>query len=193
MCRPSENKIGEITVKPVVFNLIAIVVSIALIAGAVIGTALRPHAIPDGRYDLAWILIGLVVFFSLHELIHAFALMRSAHLPWKAFRFGILWHLMAIYCHCRHPVTIRAQRVCALAPLMTLGLLSVLATLAYPAIWLAILTSTHLSGCIGDVWMFKCSRRFSEDCLYVDFKDKFGGEVFEPPIAGASMEPFANG
>jgi hypothetical protein len=182
------NKVAEITVKPLILNLAMVPISILIVGGTVTSAMLMPHRIPDGKYDLIWISVGIVILFSLHELVHAFALMYSAKLPWKAFKFGCLWRFLAIYCHCRFPVTMRAQRVCTLAPLITLGLPTLLATIIYPSLWLALVTGVHLSGCAGDIWMYLCSRRFSKHYLYLDFNDKIGGEVFEPPNIDANLE-----
>jgi hypothetical protein len=97
-----------------------------------------------------------------------------------------------VYCHCREPVNVKAQRYCALAPLATIGPVTILATLIYPALWLALVTSVHIAGCIGDVWIFLRMRRFAADCFYVDSPDKIGGAVFEPlPKPSLAVNPGA--
>jgi hypothetical protein len=182
---PPPVKVGEITASALVLNLAAIPVCILVIGAVVGGVLLLPHRIPEGRLDPVWWLCGIVVSFSVHELLHALALGFFSRLPWSAFSFGFNWRLMVAYCHCRQPVTMRAFRYCALAPLATLGSLTVLATLIYPALWLALVTGIHLSGCIGDVWLVARSRRYPEHFLILDFPNRIGGEVFEPQPAAA--------
>lgn len=139
-----------------------------------------PHHVPVSRLEPLWCLTAVIVLFTFHELLHALAFMLFGHRSWSAFKFGWHWRQLVAYCHCRQPVTIRAFRYGALAPLATLGSLTILATLLYPAIWLAVAAATHLAGCAGDVWVFASSRQFPDNFLFSDFPDKIGGQVFQP-------------
>jgi hypothetical protein len=182
-------KKGEIRANAWVVNLVAIPVTMVVTGVIVVVAVVLPHKIPVGNLELVWLLVGMVVLFTLHEIIHAIALKVFDDPSWKDFKFGFNWRLFVFYCHCRRPVTIRAFQKCALGPLAVLGPITLLATLVYPAIWLALLTGVHLSGCIGDVWVYARSRQFPAHFLFLDFPDKIGGEVFEPasglaPISG---------
>ena len=173
-------KVGEVTVNALLANLIAIFLTILLAAGAVTVAMLLPHAVPLGHLEVVWTLVGVFVVLSVHELTHALSLMVGSNVPWRAFKFGFSWRQFVLYCHCQQPMTLRAYRTCALAPLVVLGPATVVATLIYPAIWLAIVTAVHLAGCVGDVWILLRLRRFPDHFLVVDFPDRIGGAVFEP-------------
>jgi len=177
---------AQITASALALNLVAVPLTILIVGVAVAGVTLLPQSIPIGRFEIAWCLATIVPLFTLHELLHAVALVLFANPPWSAFKFGGHWRQLIVYCHCQQPVPMRAYRYCTLTPLVLLGPLTILAMLGYPAIWLALATAVHLSGCVGDVWMFLRSLRFPDYFLFLDFPDKIGGEVFQP--AGESTQ-----
>lgn len=161
-------------------NAAAIPLTLVLAVATVAFVKSLPHTVPDGHLDLLWLLPGIFVLFSLHELAHALSLVVRFHFPWRSFSFGFNPRLFIFYCHCREPMRLDMYRTFALAPLLTIGSLTVLATLAYPAVWLALLTSIHLAGCVGDVWLLSKSSRLPKHYLLVDLPDRIGGAVHEP-------------
>lgn len=176
-------KAGEVAPNALFVNLVAASLTVLLVAAVVIPTRLLPRAVPAGRLEVLWASVGIFLTFTLHELVHALSLVVREKMPWRNFRFGFSWRQLVVYCHCNQPMSVRAYRTYALAPLMVLGSITTLATLAYPAYWLAITTAVHLAGCIGDVWMLVSFRRFPGHFLVVEFPDRIGGEVFEPAPA----------
>jgi len=180
-------KAGEVAPNAIGVNLVAIFLTVLLIVVAVITTGWLPHAVPVGRLEVVWCLVGIFLLLTLHEFVHALSLVVREKMPWRSFRFGFNWRQLVLYCHCKQPMTVRAYRTYTLAPLITLGSMTILATLVYPAIWLAVATAAHLAGCSGDVWMMLSFRRFPDHFLVLDLPGRLGGEVYEPvPVATPS-------
>ncbi|HWN93888.1 MAG TPA: DUF3267 domain-containing protein, partial [Methylomirabilota bacterium] len=141
-----------------------------------------PHRHPIGDRSLLWFLPGIAVAFVLHELTHAVVARRLAKLPWDAFKFGFNPRALMFYCHCRRPIHLAAYRAVILAPLLLLGPLSVFLVVLYPAAWLALTAGIHLSGCIGDVWIFTMLRKYATDVLVVDHPTEAGCDLYVPTI-----------
>jgi hypothetical protein len=180
-------KAGVVAPNALTVNLVAAFLTVLLIGVFVVTARLLPHAVPLGRLEILWAVAGILTALTLHELAHALSLVVREKMPWQNFRFGFNWRQLVFYCHCKQPMTVRAYRTYALAPLLVLGSVTVLATLAYPAVWLALTTAVHLAGCIGDVWMFLSFRRYPDHYFVLDFPDRIGGEVFEPASVNSPL------
>ncbi len=185
-------KIAELRARALAVNMVAVPLTILMVGVAVIGVMMLPYSIPVGRFEMVWCLAAILALLALHELLPALPLVLFADLPWSAFKFGFCWRQLVAYCHCRQPVPMRAYRYCTLAPLAVLGPLTILTMLCYPAIWLALATAVHLSGCLGDIWMFLCSLRFPDHFLFLDFPDKIGGEVLQPAVKSTPNTALVN-
>ncbi len=185
-------KVGEVTVNALAMNLAAIPVTLVFAVAMIAFIGVLPHRVPEGLLDAVLLLPALFVAFSLHELAHALGLVVCYRLPWSSFRFGFNPRLFVFCCHCQVPLRLDMFRVFALSPLVLVGSLTVLATVVYPATWLALVTGIHLAGCIGDVWILAKGLRLPKHYLLVDLPDKIGGAVHEPADVAVSIPNPAN-
>src|SRR5678815_1770669 len=144
-------------------NLAAIPLALLCAAASLLLVLALPHRHAISELSFLWFLPGIAVAFVLHELTHAWVAMWRAKLPWSAFKFGFNPKALVFYCHCRRPIDLRAYRAVCLAPLILLGPFSLLLVLIYPAAWLSLTAGVHLSGCIGDVWIFTLLRAYASD------------------------------
>jgi hypothetical protein len=173
-------KVGEFTVSALAMNLAAIPLTLGLAVAMLAFIGVLPHRVPERFLDALVLLPAIFVVFSIHELAHALGLVVCYHVPWGAFRFGFNPRLFIFYCHCQVPLRRDMYRTFALSPLVAVGSLTFLATLAYPVTWLALVTGIHLAGCIGDVWLLAKASRLPKHYLLVDLPDKIGGAIHEP-------------
>jgi hypothetical protein len=180
-------KVAEITPNALAVNIVGSVAAVLSAVVAVGAVSSLPHRVSARGFEGVLIVAGVFVVLGLHELVHALSLMAYAKLPWRVFKFGFNWRQCLLYCHCREPVSMPAFRVFGFAPLVVIGSSTLLLTLLYPALWLAVVTALHLAGCVGDVWILLRLRRFPDDYLVLDFTDRIGCAVFRPapPFPGS--------
>jgi hypothetical protein len=174
--------LASVRLSALVVNLVAIPLAMICVGAFVFFVLLLPHRHPLEDSSLFWFLPGIAVMFVLHELTHAATAMRLAKLPWDAFKFGFNPKALTFYCHCRRPIDLSTYRAVTLAPLFLLVPLSVLLVVLYPAAWLALTAGIHLSGCIGDVWIFTLLREYAADVLVVDHPTEAGCDLYAPAI-----------
>ena len=175
---PVFTKLGEVRPSALWLNLAAIPLGIAWVAGLVLLTGALPW-----RRDLGgaepWVALGAIVgLLVLHELAHALIWKLRTRLPWSEFKFGFNPKALMFYCHCRATMTVSDYRWGALAPLVTLGPLSLVGLLICPATGLAVAAGLHLAGCIGDITILVGLRRFGSDTWVRDHPTEAGCEVF---------------
>ena len=71
---------------------------------------------------LLWATAALALGVLAHEALHALAWQTAADLPVGSVRLGFNWKALTPYAHCAAPMPVRAYRIGAAAPGVTLGL-----------------------------------------------------------------------
>ena len=176
-------KIAEVRVSKLAVNLVAIPVVAATVTAAVL-LAWSLAGKVELRLSDAWqYALFLVLATVVHELLHAWAMVRWGKVPPGGVKFGFQWKALMPYFHCRVPVGMAAYRTAALFPLSVTGPVSILALLAYPSLWVAAGAGVAIAACVGDVWMFAKLRRFDGRSLVVDHPSEIGCDVFAPAPA----------
>jgi hypothetical protein len=171
-------KIGDVRPNVLLMNIVGLVLALGLVFGLVAVAKLVPGYRDAGKFDLLRLGASLVLLIGLHEFIHGLAWKMVTRQPWSSFKFGFNLKAVMPYCHCRTMMSVAAYRFGALAPLLTLGPLSVIALLCYPAHWLALVAAIHLAACIGDAWIVAGLWRFKPTDLVRDHPTEAGCEVF---------------
>lgn len=173
-------KIAEVRVSKLAANLVAIPAAGAIVAAAVLLAWSLPHAVGSRPRD-AWQYVLFVILATVvHELLHAWAILRWGEVPSGAVRFGFHWKALMPYFHCRVPVEMAAYRTATLFPLYVTCPIGMLAVLAYPSVWVAAGAGVAVAACTGDVWTFMKLRRFDGRSLVLDHPSEIGCDVFLP-------------
>jgi hypothetical protein len=138
-----------------------------------------PGYSPFQWVDALLFVLGLPFLIAFHEAVHALAWMSSGKLPAKAFKFGILWggFIPMPYCHCKEPLSVRVYRAGALMPLLITVPVFIAVLVLHPTSWTALLAALSLSGCIGDVWLYKKLIPMKQNDLVWDCPKEAGCDV----------------
>jgi hypothetical protein len=172
-----KHRIIPIRLDPLTANTVSIT---TLITGALISWHLAKHLPgyqPFQGIDILFFILGVPALIAFHEAVHAAAWMCFGGLPLKAFEFGIIWRGIMPYCHCKEPLTVRIYRYGAVMPLVLTVPVFITLLLLKPTWWTALLASLSLSGCLGDVWLFKKLAAMKRDDLVLDCPDEAGCDV----------------
>lgn len=140
-----------------------------------------PGYSPFQWIDLVLFILGLPFLIAFHEAVHALAWMVAGKLSTQSFKFGVLWSgfIPMPYCHCREPLSVKAYRFGALMPLWVTVPVFVTILVLHPSTWTALLAALSLSGCIGDVWLYKKLIPMKENNLVWDCPNEAGCDVIE--------------
>jgi hypothetical protein len=126
------------------------------------------------------ILIVLIIVGSiLHELIHGIFFAKYAVNGWKSIKFGVMWKMLAPYCHCKEPLKVRHYIIAAIMPVIILGLIPGIVSLIWgsPALLISGVFFTVSGG--GDILIIWSLRNENKDDLVQDHPSKIGCYVFK--------------
>ena len=129
--------------------------------------------------DISWIFILYVLAGVVaHELIHGIFFARYAKNGFQSVTFGVMWKMIAPYCHCKEPLTVRQYVIGAMMPTIILGFLpAILAIIIGNAGLLAFGIFFTIAGC-GDILMIYALRKEKEDTLVEDHPSEAGFYVY---------------
>ncbi|TMW71392.1 DUF3267 domain-containing protein [Alteribacter natronophilus] len=132
----------------------------------------------DGEMmELLWMALTVIVFFFLHELLHALGYIVAGKVKPGDVKLGVMWKSVTPYAHCRVPIRAGAYRFAVMLPVV-LGV----GPLAY-----AFLTGSHfwmmvgtilLVGSIGDWLIIRSIEEFERDALVEDHPSEIGCRVY---------------
>ena len=106
-----------------------------------------------------WVLAYLVLLIVLHELSHALGWILRG-IPIRSIKFGVMWHLLAPYAHCRIPMSMGAYRFGMILPLFTTGFLPLGIGLWIQSFSLTLASALLIGGAAGDLSMMLASIAF---------------------------------
>ena len=120
-------------------------------------------------------LVGIVV----HELIHGITWACFAPSGWRSISFGVIWKMLTPYCHCNEPMRPRPYIICALMPLIVLGIIPAAFSLICGSLLLLIWSVIFIGAASGDIWMSWLLTKESPDCAVLDHPSEPGFYVFD--------------
>lgn len=126
-------------------------------------------------------LLFLIAFFigiALHELIHGISFALFAKGGFKSVSFGILWHYLTPYCHCKEPLKIRHYIFGALTPSIILGLIPAIAGLIIGKYLITFFGIVFIVASIGDFMIVHLLWNEKSDDYAQDHISEAGCHVF---------------
>ena len=127
-----------------------------------------------------WLLPAMLVLIVVHEAVHAIAWKFASGLPWKAFRFGVVWKALAPYCHATEMMRVQPYRIGAVAPLIVTGVLPLIyGYVAWSAAWV-VLGAVAISAAVGDIFVLWVLRDLPDEALVRDHPSNAGCIVLLP-------------
>ncbi len=132
-----------------------------------------------GISGLLWTLVLIIA----HEGVHAVAWKGASRLPWSAFHFGVMWKTLSPYCHADRPVSVRAYRIGAAAPLFATGLLPWTVATVFELPGLAFAGAILIGAAAGDLYILWSLRDLRDGALIQDHASQVGCIVLYPSDA----------
>jgi len=132
-------------------------------------------------WNLAFLVLAVLLGIFLHELIHGLAWMFFGKKPRSAIQFGFMWKTFSPYAHCTEPLGVGAYRLGTFMPGLLLGILPfVIAMLTGSGdlIWFSLF---HTSAACGDWLILWLLRSVPADALVEDHPTRAGCYVIENP------------
>jgi len=124
-------------------------------------------------------ILALIAGVVVHELIHGITWAHYAENGWKSISFGVIWKMLAPYCHCNEVLTKRGYITGALMPCIVLGILPGIAALCIGSIALLIWGIIFIAAAAGDLWMSWLLMKEAPDALVLDHPSEAGFYIFE--------------
>ncbi|MHC4662525.1 MAG: DUF3267 domain-containing protein [Planctomycetota bacterium] len=177
------DKIGEVRLGKIVANLYGIGALVILLIMLAFLAGLMPHKSVSYESGLwAWIfLVMLISGLFLHELLHAYAMLKWGKVDRKDIKFGFFWIGMIPYAHCKAPISVKAYRIVSLLPLYVLGGISLCVLAVFPNIFTVGAAAIIISASVGDIIIFLKLRRFDSSSFVRDHPTEIGCDIFEQP------------
>ncbi|MFD2514855.1 DUF3267 domain-containing protein [Pontibacter locisalis] len=133
----------------------------------------------------AWILFSpailLVVFVFgaiVHEMLHGFTWAIFCKNGTKSIRYGVYWHLLTPYCHCKEVLPIRAYMLGGIMPGFVMGFLPALAGLLAGNLLLFLFGLFFSMAASGDLLVLWMLRHQKKEDLVQDHPEKIGCYVY---------------
>lgn len=145
-----------------------------------------------GNINVLGLILGFIVLIVGHELVHAIGWKFTSGLPWGRFSFGVLWRVLAPYCHAKDPMALTPYRIGAVLPLFVTGILPWLVGLIQADATLTIVGALLISGAIGDIYVLWVLRDLSTRALVQDHPSRAGCIAYLP-ISDAPLQEALRG
>ena len=145
-----------------------------------------------GNINVFGLILGFIVLIVGHELVHAIGWKFTSGLPWRRFSFGVLWRVLAPYCHAKDPMALTPYRIGAVLPLFVTGILPWLVGLIQADATLTIVGALLISGAIGDIYVLWVLRDLSTRALVQDHPSRAGCIAYLP-ISDAPLQEALRG
>ena len=163
-------------------NVFAIILMILLL---VIGYGLYylvHRHIEFPRNDLVIIVVELLVFTVIHELIHGACWSLFAPNHFRDIEFGILKRSMTPYCACLVPLTKQQYLFGTAMPLIVLGILPMIAGIAFGNTSVLFIGIVMADGAAGDIMIIQRAlghKSGANDIVFMDHPTEAGCVAFE--------------
>ena len=115
---------------------------------------------------------------AIHELIHGIFFAKYAKNGFKSIKFGILWKVLAPYCHCKEPLTVQQYLTAVIMPTIILGIFPAIISLFIGDALLLIFGIIFTFGGAGDMLIFYSLRKANKTDLVMDHPSEIGCYLF---------------
>lgn len=123
-------------------------------------------------YEMAFsFIVYLVLWLFLHEIVHGIAFMLFPKVDWKKVVFGAKLESGIFYCMCKQPISKKVILTSLLAPLVLIGIVTLIIALIYNLPTLAFLSLFNVSGAVGDILMTIMFLQLPKTIEYTDLDD----------------------
>ncbi|MBQ5955496.1 MAG: DUF3267 domain-containing protein [Firmicutes bacterium] len=158
-----------------------------LLAVAVIGIVLFVLKYDDlfGKLSILESVILIIIFLALiviHELIHGIGWSLSTKDGFKDIEFGVMLDSLTPYCTCSQPLSKGQYILGAMLPLITLGILPMIAGILIGSFYTMMMGVIMTSSAAGDILIVLKILRYksrAKDVVYMDHPTEAGGVIFE--------------
>lgn len=142
------------------------IATILMILGIIVYFLLYKEFNPDFTF-----LIFFVSWLFLHEIIHGLAFMFFKEVDNKNVVFGAKLESGIFYCMCKQPVSKKVIMTSLLAPLILIGIITLIIAIIFDFKSLALLSLFNISGAAGDIMMALMFLKLPGDIKYTDLDD----------------------
>ena len=158
-----------------------------LLAVAVIGIVLFVLKYDDlfGKLSILESVILIIIFLALiviHELIHGIGWSLFTKDGFKDIEFGVMLDSLTPYCTCSQPLSKGQYILGAMLPLITLGILPMIAGILIGSFYTMMMGVIMTSSAAGDILIVLKILRYksrAKDVVYMDHPTEAGGVIFE--------------
>ena len=158
-----------------------------LLAVAVIGIVLFVLKYDNlfGKLSILESVILIIIFLALiviHELIHGIGWSLSTKDGFKDIEFGVMLDSLTPYCTCSQPLSKGQYILGAMLPLITLGILPMIAGILIGSFYTMMMGVIMTSSAAGDILIVLKILRYksrAKDVVYMDHPTEAGGVIFE--------------
>ncbi|MCX4249544.1 MAG: DUF3267 domain-containing protein [Bacilli bacterium] len=120
-----------------------------------------------------FLLISLLIYFIIHELLHALGFSLFAKNK-KSLKFGIKLEKGVLYALCQEKISKSAILISLLLPLIILTFITFPISLLLKLNLLTLLSIANFGGAIGDILMFFLIIKTPKDIEYIDYNSDIG-------------------
>lgn len=123
-------------------------------------------------YDISeMFIIYFCLWMFLHEIIHGISFMLFKEVKAKNVTFGAKLESGIFYCMCKQPISKKVILVSLLAPLVLIGVITLIIAIILNLKMLGLLSLLNISGAVGDIVMTIMFLRLPKDVKYTDLDD----------------------
>jgi hypothetical protein len=175
LSRQSSSKPGQALELPadafqVRVNLVRITVVGLILTCVVTGLAAAAYRAlwmsVDGLYPFT-LLLNIILLAVLHELSHLLGWIIRG-IPVRTIKFGVMWHTLSPYAHCKVPTSMSAYRFALMLPLFTTGIIPLGLGLSYQDVNLTAAGALLIGGACGDLGVLFASIAFHPQSQVTD-------------------------
>lgn len=118
--------------------------------------------------DLIIFIVAYIALIILHEVFHLIGFMIFGKVQYKELDYGVNFELGIAYATTSKPLHNKAMKQALLLPFWTTGVIPAIIGFAINSTMLALLGAVLIAGAIGDFYMYKELRKFSNEALVKD-------------------------
>ena len=123
-------------------------------------------------YDISeMFIVYFFLWMVLHEIIHGLSFMFFKEVDAKKITFGAKLESGIFYCMYKQPISKKVILVSLLAPLVLIGIITLIIAIIFNLKMLGLLSLLNISGAVGDIVMTIMFLRLPNDVRYTDLDD----------------------
>jgi len=139
-------------------------------------------------FSLVSFIVGLLLGFPLHELIHGLCFAIYAKKGFKSIKYGAIWKLGVLYCHCKEAFIVRELRLVLIMPAVLLGFIPVIIAFIIGNYTLLLIGSIMIGGSSGDFVTFWETLKLNKNTRIIELPHKVGFYYDDDSIEDFDLE-----